>query len=554
MYAEQPVKSSSFNRRSVVKRTALNLCVAAVSMVALGMPANAQWKSAKPAESSKAETEVVPASHNAPPAIPANARPLEANVRSPVVADGSGPAWHAKGSIPLAPPVDAETQLPKTAEPIGQPRTSEPVPNEPGSARHPLYDSVHSCEGYGIHSLFDSLHPADAKGKHWYEKYSVRGYTQLRLGRTVLENQAGAEPFMTTDRSINGNQEDFSIRRARFIFSGDVSKHLAVYAQLDLANTLPGVTNTFFDQIRDLYGDVYVDEEKVHRFRVGVSKVPFGFDNMQSSQNRLPLDRSDAINSVTSFNERDLGVFYYWTPQGKQQLFKDLVDGGLKGSGNYGIFGIGVYNGQSLGQIEQNMNLHTVARLTYPFQLPSGQAVEASIQGYTGYFVVAGAAIRPLGTGSATTPLGTGGTRGIREQRLGGTFVWYPQPFGIQAEWNVGKGPGLNVAQTEVKVRSLHGGYVTAMYKIDTEQCGIVTPYVRWQYYEGGYKGYANTPYGTHNQLDVGAEWQIRKEMELVIEYSQVDGVNPNAFNTAGVMSYRNFDGGVLRAQFQINY
>ena len=44
--------------------------------------------------------------------------------------------------------------------------------------------------------------------------------------------------------------------------------------------------------------------------------------------------------------------------------FKDLVDGGLKGSGNYGIFGIGLYNGQGLSQLEQNLNPHVVTRFT----------------------------------------------------------------------------------------------------------------------------------------------------------------------------------------------
>lgn len=34
-----------------------------------------------------------------------------------------------------------------------------------------------------------------------------------------------------------------------------------------------------------------------------------GFENLQSSQNRLPLDRNDGLNSAVS-NERDLGVFF----------------------------------------------------------------------------------------------------------------------------------------------------------------------------------------------------------------------------------------------------
>ena len=489
---------------------------------------------------------------------------VTAEARSPEVKEATPALPAIPSQTPMSVPV-AESKSPDVAmpqpmptEPVAAPKTNDPSATpkttEPAPPRNPLYDSVHSREGYGIHSLFDSLHPAESKGKHWYDKFSIRGYTQVRFGRSLYENEALADPFVTTDRSITGNQEGFFVRRARFIFSGEVSDYLALYAQIDCANTLPSTTTAFFSQMRDLYGDVYLDKGKEHRFRIGLSKVPFGFDNLQSSQNRVPLDRSDAINSVVNFNERDLGVFYYWTPKEKQKLFKDLVDGGLKGSGNYGILAFGAYNGQGLSQIEQNMNLHMVARLTYPFELPSGQVVEASVQGYTGDFVVTGSAIRPRGTGAAITPTGTGGTKGLLDQRVGGTFVWYPQPFGIQAEWNVGEGPALNSAQTAVGVRSLRGGYLMAMYKCDTEEFGIFTPYVRWQYFEGGYKAFANAPYGRHQEWNLGVEWQIRKEMELVLEYSQVDGPNLNAINTAGVTSYRNFDGGIIRAQFQINY
>jgi phosphate-selective porin len=37
-------------------------------------------------------------------------------------------------------------------------------------------------------------------------------------------------------------------------------------------------------------------DTKKFRLRVGQSKVPFGFENLQSSQNRLTLDRNDALN------------------------------------------------------------------------------------------------------------------------------------------------------------------------------------------------------------------------------------------------------------------
>lgn len=455
-------------------------------------------------------------------------------------------------------------EAPKAVAPQVPPEVAKDVKSPPP-------DSLHGDDDYGLKSLFDSLHRRrDGEKKKWYDRLSVRGYTQFRFGRTLDSDPDGpgdrfssADPTgvpvsILGDRALTGEAEGFSVRRGRFILFGDVTDHLGLYAQIDVANTPPGSsTTTLFGQMRDLYADVYVDTTKIHRFRVGLSKVPYGFDNMQSSQNRMPLDRSDPINSGVSPNERDLGVFYYWTPEAKQKLLRDLVDGGLKGSGNYGIFGLGVYNGQGGSQLEQNRNLHVVARLTWPVVLSSGQVVEASVQGYTGESVVAGTAIRPLGTGASRTPTGTqnaGDRRGHRDQRVAATFVWYPQPFGIQTEWNVGEGPGLNENQTAVTVRPLNGGYVMAMYKCDTVDYGIVTPYCRYQYYNGGYKSVVNAPYGTTSEWDLGIEWQIRREMELTVEYNLLDYVSLTAIDRANARSYRNFTGSALRVQFQVNY
>ncbi len=466
---------------------------------------------------------------------------------------------------PLYPPVNpaVPSVLPVSAPPEGvPPATAAPALMAEAQAKptvpNPLYDSMHQDDNYGLKSLFDSLHPQGAKGKHWYEKLSIRGYTQFRFGRTLDNDPTNVPVTMFGDRSINGGAEGFSIRRMRVILFGDVSEHLGFYLQPDFAVTPPGSANaTFFTQLRDIYGDVYIDKEKVHRFRVGLSKVPYGWENLQSSQNRLALDRTDPINSAVSPNERDLGVFYYYTPEDKQKLLRDLVDGGLKGSGNYGVFGLGVYDGQGGSQLEQNRNLHLVARLTWPMQLASGQVVEASIQGYTGEYVVEGAPIRRLGTGSSFTPGGTrasGERRGQRDQRIAATFVWYPQPFGFQAEWSVGEGPGLSDDQRNVITRRLNGGYVMMMYKLDTPSYGIFTPYARYQHYDGGYRSAPNAPFGRTNQWDLGVEWQIRKEMELVLEYNLLDNVSLTAIDRAGARSYRNYVGNALRCQFQVNY
>jgi len=51
------------------------------------------------------------------------------------------------------------------------------------------------------------------------------------------------------------------------------------------------------------------------------------------------------------------------------------------------------------------------------------------------------------------------------DQRIGATFVLYPKPFGVQAEYNVGRGPRYDKVTNSVQVSDLDGGYVTLNYK-----------------------------------------------------------------------------------------
>ncbi len=480
--------------------------------------------------------------------------PLVTYTRASSPAPQEPPPLFLPGTLQDAQPAPAP-DAPRT-ETKEAPRKEEPKKEEKKKEEKPREATRAEVDyaTFGVKSLWDSLRVEPEK-KKWYEKLSLRGYTQIRFGRTV-DRDNDVTPQLLGDRAIDGVNENFSLRRVRLILFGDVSDHLGIYIQPDFAVTPEAqVRNTFFTQLRDCYGDIYLTTDKVHRLRAGLSKVPYGFENLQSSQNRLPLDRTEPINNVVP-NERDLGLFYYWTPEDKQQLFRDLVDGGLKGSGNYGIFGFGVYNGQGGAQLETNRNLHAVARLTYPHRFESGQVVEASIQGLTGEYTVEGSALRPLGRGNAITPNNTRpntGRKGVPESRIAGSFIYYPQPFGFQAEWQVGEGPGLTPDQRNVQVRNLNGGYVMAMYKLDTH-AGVFFPYIRHQYYKGGYRTAANAPYGTTRLTELGLEWQVWKEVELVAEYTIADKLNLETRNAVGAVNYRNFEGGIFRLQLQLNY
>jgi phosphate-selective porin len=307
---------------------------------------------------------------------------------------------------------------------------------------------------------------------------------------------------------------------------------------------------------------------------VGQSKVPYGFENLQSSSNRLALDRNDALNSAVR-DERDLGAFYYYTPTDIQALFEDINKQGLKHSGNYGMFALGLYNGQGANRPEQNDNYHVVSRFTYPWKAESGQIFEAGIQAYRGEYVSSTAAYsRRNAAGAlatATPTLGTGtplsGRNGIEDERVGISFIMYPQPFGIQAEWNWGNTPGLDIAKNVIEKKSLNGGYVQAMYKIDNFQFlstnGTLIPFIKWQYFDGYNKAETNSPENHVNDWELGVEWQLAPEVEIAMVYHRMNRTNlvtggrnaaTPAANLPAREDYEHFKADALRVQLQYNF
>lgn len=370
--------------------------------------------------------------------------------------------------------------------------------------------------------------------KQWFETFSIRGYMQVRYNR-LLETNPKLK-CEQCDRSI-GEGGGFMVRRMRIIFSGNVGERVYFYVQPDFASSASS-TGLHFGQIRDMYVDVSLDKKREYRFRMGQSKVPYGFENMQSSQNRLPLDRNDALNSALS-NERDLGVFFYYAPEKIRTLFASLIADGLKGSGDYGVLGIGAYNGQTANRPELNNSPHVVARLTYPFQFKNGQIIEPSVQAYAGEYVL-------------PTDLRSSGVKGskdfsYKDNRIAGTFVLYPKPFGILAEYNVGTGPEFNKVTKTVENQPLKGGFITASYMLKRKQ--IFIPFIRGQYYEGGKKHELDARSYRVKEFEIGCEWQPNKNFELVTMYT----ISERRFED--LRTPENLQkGNLLRLQAQLNF
>ncbi|MBC6605211.1 porin [Hymenobacter sp. BT188] len=390
-----------------------------------------------------------------------------------------------------------------------------------------------ASQAYG--QMADSLPPTPPAAKKWYQNIAIRGYAQARYNRLLETN-----PDLTCeqcDRSW-GRNGGFFLRRVRVIFFGQLHERVYFYLQPDFASVPSGSSSQNFGQLRDAYIDLGLDKASRFRLRIGQSKVPYGFENMQSSQNRLALDRNDGLNSAVA-NERDLGVMFYWAPTAVRQRLAQLVKDGLKGSGDYGMLGVGAYNGQTANRPELNNQRHIVARFTYPLVM-GRQIIEPGLQAYTGEYVVAK---DQLSARVKYRP-----DLRYPDQRVAATFVLYPQPFGVQAEYNVGRGPEFNPRTDSIETQNLHGGYMLLNYRLRYKQQQLY-PFLRIQYYDGGKKHERDARSYTVREAEIGAEWQPFSSFELVAMYT----LSSRRFEDS--QRPRNQErGGLLRLQAQVNF
>ena len=385
-----------------------------------------------------------------------------------------------------------------------------------------------------VHAQRDTLPNKSTSSKKWYDSFAIRGYAQARYNGLLETNpDLGCEQC---DRSWGGDG-GFFMRRIRIIFYGQINPRVYFYIQPDFASSASS-TGLHFAQIRDAYFDLALDKKGEFRFRVGQSKVPYGFENMQSSQNRLALDRNDALNSAVS-NERDLGVFFYWATESRRKMFSSLVKDGLKGSGDYGVLGIGLYNGQTANRPELNTNRHIVARLSYPFNLKN-QTFETGLQAYSGLWEMPKSQLSP-------------GVKYVndlnyKDERLAASFIVYPKPIGIQAEYNIGRGPEFNNLTDSIEVMPLKGGYITMSY-MHKYKSHVFIPFVRYQYYDGGKKHEIDARSYKVEDIEFGIEWQPVQQFELVAMYTMSsrryeDYTNQNNYQR----------GNLIRLQAQVNF
>jgi hypothetical protein len=365
----------------------------------------------------------------------------------------------------------------------------------------------------------------------WYEKLQIRGYAQFRYNRLGETNSELNCP--QCDKSI-GDKNGFFYRRGRLILFGELNDKVFFYIQPDYASEIGGTQNVF--NIRDAYFDYALEPSKEFRLRFGISKVPYGFENLQSSSNRAPLDRNDGLNSAVP-NERDTGLYFMYAPTHVRKRYQELTNAKLKGSGDYGMLAFGAFNGQTLNRPEKNNDLHRLVRLTYPFKLDNGQFIETSIQAYEGKFYAS----------PASGQTASGLNRDFYDQRSAASLIVFPQPIGFQVEYNIGQGPEYNASNNTVESKNLRGGYAQLNYNLEIANARYF-PYVRYQKYEGGKKMEGGRSYEVR-EWEMGTEWQPVPALEITAAYAISDR---RSQASAGDLTDQT--GNLIRLQAQFNY
>jgi hypothetical protein len=135
------------------------------------------------------------------------------------------------------------------------------------------------------------------------------------------------------------------------------------------------------------------------------------------------------------------------------------------------------------------------------------------------------------------------------DRRIATSLIIYPQPLGLQVEYNWGTGPEYNPATKFIDQKGLNGGYALLNYRQPFPRNVVVHPYLRFQYYSGGKKQELDARKYLVREGDLGIEFQLGKYFEPTLQYQYgdrtfEDGAKPN----------NRQKGSLLRLQLQFNY
>jgi hypothetical protein len=143
------------------------------------------------------------------------------------------------------------------------------------------------------------------------------------------------------------------------------------------------------------------------------------------------------------------------------------------------------------------------------------------------------------------------GSRPKDERRGAVSFIYYPQPFGLQAEYNLGEGPAYERTLQSIRNTRLSGGYLQAMYRsvLNESEGSQIMPFVKFHTFDGGKKQEADDRLYRVRDWEFGAEWQAFHAFELTLDYTISHRITSDR-----TRPWNDQRGSLLRVQAQFNY
>lgn len=312
--------------------------------------------------------------------------------------------------------------------------------------------------------------------KQWFDTIKMGGYVQGRW-----QYYPDAE---------DSESNEFLLRRARIKISANPTDDTYAEVEVDLGESKVEARSIFLDW-------TFVNNNDARAWvRIGQSKVPFGFETPQSSSVRLPLERN-WLARWTFPGERDTGIVGFYTRNADKELFEAAKKSNY-GTGDYGNFALGIYNGQGANKSEENSKKTIVARVAKPFMLnlfDNETYAELGASYWNGDY----------------TQTGTTDTT-YDDEMLGLHAYLAPNPFGFQAEYYTG----------EAASEDADGWYAMGIWRASEN----VTAFARYDTYEGGRKGKLGSIYEL-DRFGLGLAYELNAKSRITVQYDMESQDSP---------------------------
>ncbi len=277
------------------------------------------------------------------------------------------------------------------------------------------------------------------RAKTWFERLSLRGYTQLRVNE-FLSGDDTAPAGRARLRSVHdggiSDRNNFTFRRVRVVLQGDIHERLFLYIQPDFAvnvSNQSGASRAETSRSCETLSPTCTSTTSAARSCGSASrKSPTAGKTCNRRRTASPStgrtrstarSRASAISASRPTTRRGM-----YSASGTASPRAGRSCSAITAPSASASITARPSTGSS-----RNKDLMVAGMATWPFELDAlgpifaGQVVEVGASAYRNRF-------QPEIRAGGVSPVA------FDDRRVGLHAILYPQPFGLQAEWNWGRG------------------------------------------------------------------------------------------------------------------